>query len=226
MPNARMQHNKLNKVLTGIRGLDDITNGGFPRGRATLLAGGPGSGKTVLALQALVNGAKNGEPGIFVAFEEDSVRIVANAATFGWNLPELENQSLFFLDAKPRPDVVCAGQFDLAGLLASLKAKADKMGAKRIVFDSIDVLLSLLNDSLAERRELYRLGDWLVESGLTGIITCKNNDSGQTNLDYQDFMQYMVDCAIFLRHGLYNRVARRTLPVSYTHLTLPTSDLV
>jgi len=80
-----MQHNKLNKVLTGIRGLDDITNGGFPRGRATLLAGGPGSGKTVLALQALVNGAKNGEPGIFVAFEEDSVRIVANAATFGWH---------------------------------------------------------------------------------------------------------------------------------------------
>lgn len=213
MPNARMQHNKLNKVLTGIRGLDDITNGGFPRGRATLLAGGPGSGKTVLALQALVNGAKNGEPGIFVAFEEDSVRIVANAATFGWNLPELENQSLFFLDAKPRPDVVCAGQFDLAGLLASLKAKADKMGAKRIVFDSIDVLLSLLNDSLAERRELYRLGDWLVESGLTGIITCKNNDSGQTNLDYQDFMQYMVDCAIFLRHDLENRVARRTLRI-------------
>jgi len=208
-----MQHNKLNKVLTGIRGLDDITNGGFPRGRATLLAGGPGSGKTVLALQALVNGAKNGEPGIFVAFEEDSVRIVANAATFGWNLPELENQSLFFLDAKPRPDVVCAGQFDLAGLLASLKAKADKMGAKRIVFDSIDVLLSLLNDSLAERRELYRLGDWLVESGLTGIITCKNNDSGQTNLDYQDFMQYMVDCAIFLRHDLENRVARRTLRI-------------
>ena len=87
------------------------------------------------------------------------------------------------------------------------------MGAKRIVFDSIDVLLSLLNDSLAERRELYRLGDWLVESGLTGIITCKNNDSGQTNLDYQDFMQYMVDCAIFLRHDLENRVARRTLRI-------------
>ena len=85
------------RSLTGIRGLDDITNGGFPRGRATLLAGGPGSGKTVLALQALVNGAKNGEPGIFVAFEEDSARIVANAATFGWNLPELEKQSLFSL---------------------------------------------------------------------------------------------------------------------------------
>jgi circadian clock protein KaiC len=213
MPNARLQHNKLNKVLTGIRGLDDITNGGFPRGRATLLAGGPGSGKTVLALQALVYGARNGEPGIFVAFEEDSARIVANAATFGWNLPELENQSLFFLDAKPRPEVVCAGQFDLAGLLASLKAKADQMGAKRIVFDSIDVLLSLLNDSLAERRELYRLSDWLVSSGLTGIITCKNNDSGQTNLDYQDFLQYMVDCAIILRHDLENRVAHRTLHI-------------
>ncbi len=83
------------KAATGIRGLDDITNGGLPRGRATLLAGGPGCGKTVLALQILVNGAQRDEPGIFVAFEEDSARIVANAATFGWNLPELEKKISF-----------------------------------------------------------------------------------------------------------------------------------
>jgi circadian clock protein KaiC len=213
MPNATPPHSELSKAPTGIRGLDDISNGGFPRGRATLLAGGPGSGKTVIALQTLVSGAARGEPGIFVAFEEDSARIVTNAATFGWNLPELENKHLFFLDAKPRPDVVCAGQFDLTGLLASLKAKVDAMGAKRIVFDSIDVLLSLLDNPLAERRELFRLNDWLVESGLTGIITCKNNDSDQSDLHYQDFMQYMVDCVISLRHEVDNRVARRTLRV-------------
>ena len=213
MSNSDKQKNTLCKAQTGIRGLDDVTNGGFPRARATMVAGGPGSGKTVLALQTLVSGAANGEPGIFVAFEEDSARIVANAATFGWNLPELEKNDLFFLDAKPRPDVVCAGQFDLDGLLASLKIKADLMGAKRIVFDSIDVLLSLLDNPLAERRELFRLNDWLVSSGLTGIITCKNSDSNLSDLDYQDFMQYMVDCVIFLRHEMDNRVARRTLRI-------------
>lgn len=213
MSNATVPHGELSKAPTGIRGLDDITNGGFPHSRATLLAGGPGSGKTVIALQTLISGAANGEPGIFVAFEEDSSRIIANADTFGWNLPELEKKHLFFLDAKPRPDVVCAGQFDLSGLLASLKAKAELMGAKRIVFDSIDVLLSMLDNPLSERRELFRLNDWLVSSGMTGIITCKNSDSDQSDLNYQDFMQYMVDCVIFLRHEMDNRVARRTLRV-------------
>jgi circadian clock protein KaiC len=203
----------ITKTATGIRGLDEITSGGFPIARATLIAGGPGCGKTVLALQTLVYGAKRGEPGIFVAFEEDSSRIVANASGFGWDLPALEKNQLFFLDAKPRPDVVCAGQFDLASLLASLKAKADKMGARRIVFDSIDVLLSLLGNPLAERRELYRLNDWLIESGLSGIITCKDADNNLSTLNYQDFMQYMVDCMITLQHEVENRLARRTLRI-------------
>jgi circadian clock protein KaiC len=210
---SNTQQIELNKIQTGIRGLDDITNGGLPRGRGTLLAGGPGCGKTVIALQILVHGAKHGEPGIFVTFEEDSSRIITNATTFGWNLSELEGQKLFFLDAKPRPDIVCAGHFDLASLLASLKVKAEQMMAKRIVFDSIDVLLSLLDDPLAERRELFRLNDWLISSGLTGIITCKNNDSGQSRLDYQDFMQYMVDCVISLRHDIDNRLAHRTMRI-------------
>ncbi|MEI7614367.1 MAG: circadian clock protein KaiC, partial [Betaproteobacteria bacterium] len=210
---GKTQIKTLEKAPTGIRGLDEITNGGLPRGRATLLAGGPGCGKTVLALQTLVNGAARGEPGIFVAFEEDSARIIANAETFGWNLPELETKQLFFLDAKPRPDLVCAGQFDLTGLLSTLKAKAEKMGVKRIVFDSIDVLLSMMDNRLAEQRELFRLNDWLVASGLTGIITCKNHDSNQPGLHYQDFMQYMVDCMISLQHKVENRLAYRTLRI-------------
>ncbi len=213
MPLSIIQKTQLNKTLTGIRGLDEITNGGLPNGRCTLLAGGPGCGKTVLALQILVNGAKRGEAGIFVAFEEDSTRIVANAATFGWDLPDLQNKELFFLDGKPRPEDIWSGDFDLTGLLATLKAKADQISAKRIVFDSIDVLLSLLDNPKSERRELFRLNDWLVSNGMTGIVTCKNNDSGLSGLDYKDFMQYMVDCVIHLTHEMDDRIAHRSLRI-------------
>ena len=209
MPNST----RLNKTSTGIRGLDEVTHGGLPQGRCTLLAGGPGCGKTVLALQILVNGAKNGEPGIFVAFEEDAARIVVNAATFGWDLPDLQNKNLFFLDGKPRPEDIWAGDFDLAGMLAMLKVKADQIGAKRIVFDSIDVLLSQLDNPKAERRELFRLNDWLTTNSMTGIVTCKNNDSGLSGLDYKDFMQYMVDCVINLTHEMDDRIAHRSLRV-------------
>src|SRR6476646_1696478 len=109
------------KAQTGIIGLDEITRGGLPRGRTTLLVGGPGSGKTILALQFLVRGARDGnEPGIFVAFEETSKRIVANARGFGWKLAELRRKKLFFLDAQPLPDLIQSGNFDLGGLLAAL----------------------------------------------------------------------------------------------------------
>jgi len=213
MTTTNMQLAQLNKTLTDIRGLDEVTNGGLPQGRCTLLAGGPGCGKTVLALQILVNGAKNGEPCIFVAFEEDAARIVINAATFGWDLPDLQNKNLFFLDGKPRPEDIWAGDFDLSGMLAMLKVKADQINAKRIVFDSIDVLLSLLDNPKAERRELFRLNDWLVSNDMTGIVTCKNNDSGLSGLDYKDFMQYMVDCVINLTHEMDDRIAHRSLRV-------------
>src|SRR6202043_1849113 len=160
----------LHKMPTGVEGFDAITGGGLPRNRTSLILGGPGAGKTVFALQTLVNGARHfGEPGIFVAFEETPRHILANAASFGWNLPKLEKKQFFFFDAKMGPDVIKAGEFDLSGMLAGIKAEA--RGARRIVFDAVDVLLSLLDDPLAERREIYRLDDWLSESGLTGIIT-------------------------------------------------------
>src|SRR5688572_24610271 len=108
------------KAPTGIAGLDEITGGGLPRGRTTLLVGGSGSGKTILALQFLVHGATRcDEPGIFVAFEETPSRIVSNAETFGWNLDELQQTSLFFMDAQPAPDLVQSGTFDLSGMLAA-----------------------------------------------------------------------------------------------------------
>src|SRR3954463_7106647 len=145
------------KAPTGIPGLEEITGGGLPRGRTTLVVGGPGSGKTIMALQFLVNGARDfGESGIFVAFEETSHRIVANAESFGWNLPELQRKQVFFLDAQPKPDLVQAGSFDLSGMLAALESKVRTMKARRIVFDALDIVLSLLPDAAARRREIYR----------------------------------------------------------------------
>src|ERR1700724_555741 len=162
----------LHKTPTGIEGFDLITGGGLPLNRTTLLLGGPGSGKTVFALQTLVNGARQfGEPGIFVAFEENSRHILANAASFGWNLPELEKKQLLFVDAKMRPDVIKAGEFDLSGMLAGIKAEADARGARRIVFDAVDALLTLLDDRFGERRGIYRLHHRLPATRPAGSIT-------------------------------------------------------
>lgn len=202
----------LTKALTGIQGFDEITSGGIPRHRTTLVLGGPGCGKTVLALQSLVNAAHNeNEAGIFVAFEESTGQLVANAATFGWNLPALVKKKLFFLDARLAPDIVKAGDFDLIGMLAVLRTKAKAMHAKRIVFDGIDVLLGLLDDPVAERREIYRIREWLVENGLTAIVTQKVGDP-QSDSRYS-FLQFMVDCVVMLRHQVVDGSAFRNLRV-------------
>jgi len=200
------------KTLTGIRGFDEITDGGLPRGRTTLVMGGPGCGKTVFALQALINGANQSkEAGIFVAFEESTRQIIANAATFGWDLPALEKKKLFFLDARLAPEVVKAGEFDLAGMLSVLRAKAEEIHATRIVFDGIDVLLSLLDDPVAERREIYRIRDWLSEMGMTGIITQK---VGAAEADQRySFLQFMVDCVVVLKHQVVDGSGFRNLRV-------------
>ena len=208
---ARPKRLLTSKLSTGIHGFDDITDGGIPEGRNTLLVGGPGCGKTVFALQTLVTGAQAGEAGIFVAFEESAQQIIANAATFGWDLPALAKKQLFFLDARLSPDVVMVGDFDLAGMLAGIGAKARAMKAKRIVFDGIDVLLTLLDDPTAERREIYRIRDWLAETGLTGIITQKV--AGTAPDQRYSFLQFMVDCVVLLRQQVMNGSAFRNLRV-------------
>ena len=204
------------KILTGIEGFDEITHGGLPRGRTTLLMGGPGSGKTLFALRFLVHGAKDSnEPGIFVAFEEKSERIVANAEAFGWDLPELQRKKLFFLDAQPSPDLVQSGSFDLRGLLAVLGAQAKGMGARRIIFDALDILLALLPDDATRRREVYLLNEWLLASGLTGLITAKAGGEEASSFSPQPFgfMQFMVDCAVILNHRVAMGVSQRNLRV-------------
>jgi circadian clock protein KaiC len=203
----------MTKTPTGIQGFDEITNGGLPRGRTTLVMGGPGCGKTVFALQSLVNGAhRTKEAGVFVAFEESTRQIVVNAGTFGWNLPGLARKKLFFLDARISPEVVKAGEFDLVGMLEFLQAKVDEINAKRIVFDGIDVLLSLLDDPVAERREIYRIRDWLARQvGMTAIITQK---VGGPDIDQRySFLQFMVDCVVLLRHQVVDGSAFRNLRV-------------
>lgn len=204
------------KARTGIEGFDEITGGGLPVGRTTLLEGGPGSGKTMFALQFLVHGVKNcDEPGIFVAFEEAPKRILENYRSFGWKLEELENHQLFLLDARPTSDLVQSGEFDLGGMLAALEAQVDKMKAKRIVFDALDIVLALMPDDLTRRREVYRLHDWLLSHELTGLITAKADGDGTTtdNPEPLGFMQYMVDCSVVLNHRVTLGVSQRNLRV-------------
>jgi circadian clock protein KaiC len=203
------------RTSTGIAGLDEMTNGGLPSGRTTLLVGGPGSGKTILALQYLVHGARKcKEPGIFVCFEESPTRIAANAAGFGWNLEQIQPKKLFMLDAQPPPDLIQAGNFDLGGMLAVLDAKIDQMKARRIVFDAVDIVLDLLPDAAAKRREMYRLHTWLLQREITGLITLKTAEqAAKSDGPPLGFVQFMVDCAVMLNQSVTLGVSQRNLRV-------------
>jgi circadian clock protein KaiC len=204
----------LSKVATGIQGFDEISRGGLPRNRTSLVMGGPGTGKTVFALQALVNAARERKlPGIFVAFEEGAGEIFANAATFGWGLPALAKSALFFLDARLSPTVVQSGDFELSGMLAILEAKKQELGAGWIVFDGIDVLLGLLQNPGAEMREIYRLREWLAHNDLTAIITAKIDGDSSSPASY-GFMQFMVDCVIRFDRRLEQEISVRRLEIT------------
>ena len=204
----------LSKVATGIQGFDEISRGGLPRSRTSLVMGGPGTGKTVFALQALVNAARERkQPGIFVAFEEGPAEICANAATFGWGRPAMAQSALFFLDARLSPTVVQSGDFELSGMLAILEAKKQELGAGWIVFDGIDVLLALLQNPASEMREIYRLRDWLARNDLTAIITAKIDGDNSGPASY-DFMQFMVDCVIRFDRRLEQEISVRRLEIT------------
>lgn len=216
MKTARPKTERAIKTPTGIAGFDEITGGGLPRGRTTLLLGGPGSGKTIFALQFLAHGATQcKEPGVFVAFEESSRRIITNAEGFGWKLAELEPARLYFVDAQPLPDLVQSGRFDIGGLLAVLEAKTREIKAKRIVFDALDIVLALLPDEITRRQEVYRLHAWLLERGLTGLITAKEGGDESSSIGHQSFgfMQFMVDCGVILNHSVVLGVSQRNLRV-------------
>lgn len=205
----------IEKAGTGISGFDELTRGGLPRGRVTLLAGSAGSGKTVMALQSLVHAAGElGEPSVFVAFEEHSGRIKVNAASFNWQLDKQPDNQMTFMDCQPSVDLVQSGSFDLDGLLAGLGAVIDRIGARRIVLDALDTLLILLPTVHDVRREVYRLHGWLLERDLTAIITAKKHVRGHDAADdHMDFMQFMVDSVVLLRHEVVQGVSQRSLRV-------------
>ncbi|MDB5744011.1 MAG: hypothetical protein JWR68_2326 [Polaromonas sp.] len=222
--NSPSTHKSAHKAQTGIIGFDEITGGGLPAGRTTLLVGGPGSGKTIFAMQFLVHGVRAcSEPGIFVAFEEAPQRIAANLEGFGLNLEELQPKGLFFLDAQPAPDLIQSGTFDLSGMLAALGAQVKAMGARRIVFDALDIMLAMLPDPMARRREVYRLHEWLLAHELTGLITAKEGADEASSFAQQPassftqqpfgFMQFMVDCAVVLNHRVIMGVSQRNLRI-------------
>ena len=202
----------IQKMPTGIQGFDEITGGGLPRARTTLVAGNPGTGKTIFALQSLVSGVREwGEPGIFLAFEEPPEQIVQNAA-FGWDVAALSEDEIFFVDAHLSPDTVRGGDFDLAGMLAMLGKKGKEMGATRVVFDSLDVMLRLMNVP-SRREEVYRIREWLSDSGLTGIITARvGGADGQWPAEF-GFLPYIADCVVSLSHWIDDRVSLRSLQV-------------
>jgi circadian clock protein KaiC len=204
----------LPKLATGIPGFDEMSAGGLPRQRTTLLIGGPGAGKTVFALQCLVNGARRGgAPGIFVGFEESTRQVMANAATFDWGLARLAKKELFFLDAHLSPTLVKAGDFDLGAMLAILSAKKRETGAEWIAFDGIDVLLAVLQDPAAEMREIYRLRDWLAANELTAILTAKLDGRGADPVRY-GFLQFMVDCVVRFERRQEERIAVQSIQIT------------
>ena len=203
----------LKKVFTGVHGLDTVLKGGLPAGRATLLCGGPGTGKSVLALEFLYRGALMGEPGIFVTFEERADVVRANAATLGWDLAALERSGkLFIFEARLSREAVKSGDFDFSGLLAIIEGKVRRMKAKRLVLDAIDVFMRIYRDPYREQDELYALNDWLSGLGVTSIITTKMEEDGKSIGRYE-FLHYLADCVINLEQRVQDRIATRFLLV-------------
>jgi len=209
MPSQR----SLAKTLTGIRGLDEITGGGLPKGRPTLVCGAAGCGKTLLAMEFLTRGARQyNEPGVFMAFEETGKELADNVASLGFNLPGLIRQNKVAIDhvRVERSEIEETGEFDLEGLFIRLGLAIDSIGAKRVVLDSLEALFSGLPNEAIVRAELRRLFAWLKEKGVTAIIT---GEQGEKTLTRHGLEEYISDCVIFLDHRVNNQVATRRLRI-------------
>jgi circadian clock protein KaiC len=211
--NPTTKAGELPKVATGITGLDDVLHGGFPAGRTTLVSGGPGTGKSIIGMEFLYRGAVNGEPGIFVTFEEQAEAVRENALSLSWDLAPLEKEDKFFLfGAHVDPQAAISGDFNVKGLLAIVEGKAKSMGARRIVIDAVDVLMRLFDNPARERNELYALHDWLNDHEMTAVITVKTSAGGDTASRYE-FLDYMADCVIQLDQRVAEQVPTRRMRV-------------
>lgn len=204
---------ELAKARTGIRGLDEITQGGLPRGRPTLVCGGPGSGKTLLAITFLVNGATHfGEPGVLMTFEENGEEIGNDVASLGFDLPELIRAQKIAVDyvRVERSEIEETGEYDLEGLFVRLGYAIRTVGAKRVVLDTIESLFSGLKDDGILRAELRRLFRWLKDQGVTALVT---GERGEGALTRQGLEEYVSDAVILLDHRVLDQVSTRRLRV-------------
>lgn len=203
----------LAKAPTGISGFDDITFGGLPVGRPSLICGAAGCGKTLFAVTFLVNGAtKFGEPGVFMSFEERAEDLAANVASLGYDLDGLVTEGKLAIDhvRVERSEIEETGEYDLEGLFIRLGYAVDTIGAKRVVLDTIETLFAGLSDAAILRAELRRLFGWLKDRGLTTVITGERGDGGLTR---QGLEEYVSDCVILLDNRVEEQVTTRRLRV-------------
>jgi circadian clock protein KaiC len=216
-----MQHSAANEALTraiakaptGIQGLDEITNGGLPRGRPTLVCGGAGSGKTLLATSFLVHGAERfGEPGVLMTFEENGEELANDVASLGFDLPRLIAEGKLFVDYVriERGEIEETGEYDLEGLFIRLDHAIRSTGARRIALDTIESLFSGLANANILRAELRRLFRWLKDKGMTAVITAER---GAGTLTRQGLEEYVSDAVILLDHRVTEQVSTRRLRV-------------
>ena len=204
----------LPKTPTGIYGLDDITLGGLPKGRPTLITGGAGSGKTMIAMEFVVRGATEfGEPGVFVAFEETGADLVANFASRGYDLEKLQNEKKLQIEYIyiERSEIEETGEYDLEALFIRLGAAIDAIGAKRVVLDTVEVLFAGLSNTAILRAELRRLFRYLKDRGMTAIVTGERGS--EATLTRYGLEEYVADCVIVLDHRMQDQIATRRLRV-------------
>jgi circadian clock protein KaiC len=203
----------LAKAPTGIQGLDEITYGGLPEGRTTLIAGSAGSGKTLLSMEFLVRGAREfNENGVFMAFEESDKELISNVSSLGFKLDELVRENRILLDhvhVDPK-EIEETGEYDLEGLFIRLDYAIKQVNAKRVVLDTIESLFSGFSNPLILRAELRRLFTWLKNRGVTAIITGERGDSTITR---QGLEEYVSDCVIVLDHRVKDESSTRRLRI-------------
>ena len=193
--------------------MDEITGGGLPKGRPTLVAGGAGCGKTLFAMEFLVNGAvQYNEPGIFVAFEENADELAQNVASLGFDLKALIKQKKLIIDyiRVQRSEIEEAGDYDLEGLFIRLAHAIDSIGAKRIVLDTVEVLFSALPNQGILRAELQRLFRWLKDRGMSAVITAERGEGTMTRFGLEE---YVADCVISLDHRVTEQMSTRRLRI-------------
>jgi circadian clock protein KaiC len=207
------QARTLPKARTGIDGLDEITGGGLPQGRPTLVCGGPGCGKTLLATEFLVRGATQfGEAGAFISFEETSEELAQNVRSLGFDLDALVEQKKLSIDyvRVERSEIEETGEYDLEGLFVRLGFAIDSVGAKRVVLDTVESLFAGLSNEALLRSELRRLFRWLKDRGVTAIIT---GERGERTYTRQGLEEYVSDCVILLDHRVNEQVSTRRLRI-------------